>query len=205
MHTKVAYREEAYKVVASAGVVEYIRSVYTKEANMARKSYYELLKHPKWQAKRLEVLNRAEFRCQWCGDDETTLHVHHALYRKGAAPWEYEPHELVCVCEACHAEAHDVRAELDLALGMLNAVGGNDALWRIAGYARAVLAGHLAHREPRGSYFEVRDVDGAIGVADYFGLPYMAAFDAAERPGDPILAYDWHDLATIAPRFRKED
>jgi len=29
-------------------------------------SYYELLKHPKWQKKRLEILQRANFECVKC-------------------------------------------------------------------------------------------------------------------------------------------
>ena len=47
---------------------------------MARKSYYEKLLDPRWQKKRLEILNRDEFKCRSCGDDKSTLHVHHGYY-----------------------------------------------------------------------------------------------------------------------------
>lgn len=54
-----------------------------------QKSYIELLKHPKWQKKRLEVLKLAGFQCENCGSEEETLHIHHAYYEKGLAPWDY--------------------------------------------------------------------------------------------------------------------
>jgi hypothetical protein len=40
-------------------------------------SYYDLLKHPEWQKKRLKVLEAAEFECATCGSKDKTLHVHH--------------------------------------------------------------------------------------------------------------------------------
>ena len=66
-------------------------------------TYAEKLKDPRWQKKRLEVMEAADFKCQMCGNAEKTLHVHHVNYQKGAKPWEYEPHELKCFCEECHA------------------------------------------------------------------------------------------------------
>lgn len=74
-------------------------------------SYSELLRHPKWQRKRLEVMNAAGFRCEKCGDAETTLNVHHKKYRCGAKPWEYELHELECLCERCHQKEHGIKFE----------------------------------------------------------------------------------------------
>jgi len=74
-------------------------------------SYYELLKHPKWQKRRLEVLQEAGFRCEECGAEDATLHVHHAYYEKGLAPWDYLAQSLHCLCENCHKRAQD-RADL---------------------------------------------------------------------------------------------
>ena len=79
---------------------------------MAQKvSYYELLKHPKWQKRRLEVLQEAGFRCEKCGAEDATLHVHHAYYEKGLAPWDYPAQSLHNLCENCHKRAQD-RADL---------------------------------------------------------------------------------------------
>ena len=68
------------------------------------KPYFEKLKDPRWQKKRLEIMERAEFKCEWCGDEEKTLNVHHKFYRKGADPWDYPDHALTTLCEECHEE-----------------------------------------------------------------------------------------------------
>ena len=44
------------------------------------KSYKKLLKDPRWQKKRLKVLERAGWACEECGDTKTELHVHHTFY-----------------------------------------------------------------------------------------------------------------------------
>lgn len=64
-------------------------------------SYSDKLRHPKWQKKRLEILNRDGFCCRTCFDDEETLHVHHMVYQ-GENPWETENKYLVTLCEYCH-------------------------------------------------------------------------------------------------------
>lgn len=69
-------------------------------------TYSEKLKNPKWQKKRLEILNRDEFTCRHCGDKETTLHVHHLRYKKKSDPWDYENEELITICEECHEIEH---------------------------------------------------------------------------------------------------
>lgn len=66
------------------------------------KTYSEKLRDPRWQRKRLEVLNRDDFTCQLCGAKETELHVHHEAYKKGANPWEYDNSWLITYCKYCH-------------------------------------------------------------------------------------------------------
>ena len=67
--------------------------------------YSEKLKDPRWQRKRLEVFQHAEFQCQLCGEDKKTLHVHHSKY-DGREPWEYPLSMLICLCEDCHNQHH---------------------------------------------------------------------------------------------------
>lgn len=74
--------------------------------------YYEQLKDPRWQRKRLEILQRADFMCESCGSTTETLHVHHGRYRKGTSPWEYEEQELHCLCAGCHLQAEEYRDHL---------------------------------------------------------------------------------------------
>jgi hypothetical protein len=70
-------------------------------------SYSEKLKDPRWQKKRLEILNRDDFKCLVCGDGSETLHVHHKRYEKGCEPWDYPNEELCTLCETCHSSVHD--------------------------------------------------------------------------------------------------
>ena len=69
-------------------------------------SYSEDLKNPKWQKKRLEILNLHNFTCEQCGAQEKTLHVHHSRYIKGRKVWEYDNDVLMCLCEDCHRREH---------------------------------------------------------------------------------------------------
>lgn len=66
-------------------------------------SYQELLQHPKWQKKRLEILERDEYTCQLCQDTETQLQIHHLEYSYGINPWEYSNDKLITYCAICHA------------------------------------------------------------------------------------------------------
>lgn len=65
--------------------------------------YADKLRHPLWQKKRLEILERDKFTCQKCWDNETELHIHHSYYKNGANPWEYENDSLSALCKYCHA------------------------------------------------------------------------------------------------------
>lgn len=64
--------------------------------------YSTKLKNPKWQKKRLEILNRDNFTCQSCFDTETTLHVHHLHYFPNKEPWDISSDYLITLCENCH-------------------------------------------------------------------------------------------------------
>jgi hypothetical protein len=71
-----------------------------------KKPYSELLKDPRWQKKRLKVLERDNWLCASCGDGTSTLHVHHKKYKEGKKPWEYRLEMLISLCEQCHSEIH---------------------------------------------------------------------------------------------------
>jgi hypothetical protein len=70
------------------------------------KTYKDKLKSPKWQKRRLEIMERDGFQCQMCFDREETLTVHHKEYLKGLEPWEYEDKYLITLCEDCHESIH---------------------------------------------------------------------------------------------------
>jgi hypothetical protein len=80
-------------------------------ACMKHAPYSELLKDPRWQKKRLKVLEYAQWRCQFCGSKDRTLHVHHSYYTRGKMPWQYPEGSLVALCDSCHEKLHPERKE----------------------------------------------------------------------------------------------
>lgn len=70
-------------------------------------SYAQLLRDPRWQRKRLEILSRDQWRCKWCGCSDSTLHVHHHFYIKGRAPWQYLNSALITLCHECHTASEE--------------------------------------------------------------------------------------------------
>lgn len=64
--------------------------------------YKEQFSDPRWQKRRLEILQRDGFMCQKCGDNKTTLHVHHKFYTDGKCVWEYGDAALITLCSECH-------------------------------------------------------------------------------------------------------
>lgn len=86
-------------------------------------TYSEKLKDPRWQRKRLEILERDEWTCRDCLETSKPLHVHHCLYQSGKEPWEYDNNVLRTLCEDCHPERgaieHDVKLEFQRLLAML--------------------------------------------------------------------------------------
>jgi len=73
---------------------------------MNKLTYSEKLKDPRWQRKRLEIMQRDDFACRHCGNKEKTLNVHHLSYKAKTDVWDYEPDNLVTLCEICHENAH---------------------------------------------------------------------------------------------------
>lgn len=69
-------------------------------------TYSEKLKDPRWQRKRLEILNRDNWKCTNCGNDKLNLHVHHEKYF--GEPWEIDNSKLKTICHKCHEIEHGI-------------------------------------------------------------------------------------------------
>jgi 5-methylcytosine-specific restriction endonuclease McrA len=162
--TRVAPEKAVFRPVLSRS----FNAGLSPEKGMAtRKTYWEKLRDPRWQKRRLEVMQRAGFKCETCHDDSTTLNVHHKIYRKGAEPWEYADSELMCICEPCHEAATNSKKSLDEALAILD-------WWQIpivAGYAKGLYVGGCWEHENPDSLpplsFEPEEVEGlaaALGI-----------------------------------------
>jgi len=97
-------------------------------------TYSELLRDPRWQKRRLQIMDRDGFQCQECFDDKKTLNVHHRRYIRNRDPWEYDDGDLVTLCEDCHTEIGKSKRALDK---MLSSMTGF-ALNRMIGFAKGV-------------------------------------------------------------------
>ena len=82
--------------------------------------YSKLLRDPRWQKLKNTVLERDEYRCCACGDQESELHVHHGYYEHGRSPWDYESESLWTLCRACHGEAEVNRKRMIRLLGFVS-------------------------------------------------------------------------------------
>ena len=70
-------------------------------------NYSEQLKDPRWQRKRLEIMQRDNFKCTQCEDGKSTLNVHHRYYVAHRFCWEYPDFCLITLCENCHKSEGD--------------------------------------------------------------------------------------------------
>jgi hypothetical protein len=129
-------------------------------------SYSDLLRDPRWQRKRLEIMERDDWQCQECGDKATTLNVHHRRYVKGCKPWEYEDDDLVCLCQPCHGQITKAHAGIQIHIGRLDLRG----LERVLGYVSVLQA--LNDRSGAEYEFYIGSEPIAQGSADAVGLSH---------------------------------
>lgn len=97
---------------------------------MSKEEWLKQYKHPKWQKRRLEILNIYGFKCCSCHEENITLHVHHKWYNKGSKVWEYEDECFLVLCESCHENWHSMKK--DFMAGLVDTLirGGWD-VWDI--------------------------------------------------------------------------
>lgn len=84
------------------------------------KTYADKLKDPRWQKKRVHVLQRDEFTCQDCGGTRDTLHVHHCAYT-GMDPWDAPLNILLTLCDGCHERRQELENDAHTILGQIMA------------------------------------------------------------------------------------
>jgi len=68
--------------------------------------------HPKWQKKRLKILERDEYECRCCADTESKLNIHHFYYQRELKIWNYPDEHLITVCDKCHDKLHEFKIRL---------------------------------------------------------------------------------------------
>ena len=134
-----------------------------------KSNYWEKLKDPRWQRKRLEALNLSNFHCSSCGSDEKTLNVHHLYYKKGAEPWEYDVHtELQVLCEDCHKSEHKQEESFNESLQKFKR--DSPMLGLNLDFIKGVLDGLMLGATPYDEYLHVISAEHASGIALAHGI-----------------------------------
>lgn len=104
---------------------------------MTRDQYIQKLKDPRWQKRRLEILERDNWTCQLCEDKDSTLTVHHRYYEKGKDPWDYPDKCLTTLCETCHEDETRILAQAPELLNIIRR-----SLWGVDLESLAVAMAH---------------------------------------------------------------
>jgi hypothetical protein len=71
-----------------------------------RTQYQETLRDPRWQRKRLKIMERDNWACAICGATDQPLNVHHLEY--SGEPWEIADSQLITVCEDDHKDIEEM-------------------------------------------------------------------------------------------------
>ena len=142
-------------------------------------TFAEQIRHPNWQKRRLEIMDAAGWECENCGATDVTLNVHHKQYIKGRMYWEYERHELQCLCEDCHKDHHQDQDGLRRLLAEID-IGEVFAL--VAGFH------HISDWVDRGNVLQARQtspmtyaagliayLSAGLGIEDMYRVAEFAA------------------------------
>lgn len=135
--------------------------------------FWEKYKDPRWQRRRLEVMQNADFSCEGCGANDKPLNVHHKLYLRGHDPWEYNDLELMCLCEECHEQWHFQKRTFGVALQWIDL----HAYTEVVGYA----VGVAMRSCPPDVKATIRTSGGKVGSAKALGI----SLEDLERALDP--------------------
>jgi 5-methylcytosine-specific restriction endonuclease McrA len=101
------------------GCTELRLHLYSEECRAARlaqqaraarlyKMGAKYMEQEEWQVRRVQALTRAGYKCQTCGNRDTTLDVHHNNYERYG---NERPQDLVVLCRSCHQKIHEVVAD----------------------------------------------------------------------------------------------
>lgn len=162
------------------------------EMQMTDLAFKEQYRHPNWQRKRLEVMQRDEFVCQCCFSDETTLNVHHKRYIKGRMIWDYSNDLLVTLCGGCHESQHESSDGMKTVVSGLRVDGPgslSDGLKLLAGWANEEIGfGFEAFLDDYSFMYHLGEVASLLSIwsAKKDGMTELRDLLAATPPQDRI-------------------
>lgn len=85
-------------------------------------TYSEKLQDPRWQKKRLQVMNRDQWACVHCNQSENTLTVHHCRY--SGEPWDIDDQFLMTLCMDCHKTRQEAENDAKLMVAQISSLMG---------------------------------------------------------------------------------
>jgi hypothetical protein len=107
-------------------------------------------------------MQRAGFKCENCGSEDTTLNVHHGYYiKERTKPWDYPEQSLHCLCEKCHEHVTQLWGGIKVSLG----VQPIRELERFLGYLQGAL---LENDMVKGARFPTEKA--LLGFRDYTSI-----------------------------------
>ena len=115
-------------------------------------TYRDRLLDPRWQKKRLEIMDRDGFKCGYCPNTHITLHVHHKYYLPNADPWDYPNEALITLCENCHIIEEELKSCQGDFIRMLQKIG--------------FLNAHFEQCATRGKMLDFKDVYSFFSLGD---------------------------------------
>jgi hypothetical protein len=152
-------------------------------------TYSDKLRDPRWQKKRLEILERDGWACTCCEEPRKTLHVHHKKYNSN--PWDADDNDLVTLCEGCHKDLTGRIASLKGVIPLLDI--GSVAV--VAGFAKALIQSeqcvdvNLINAEEIDGFAQFHEVHPRKIEAIFYGrggpwgpISFSEMFDQIQRP-----------------------
>lgn len=106
-------------------------------------TYSQKLRDPRWQKKRLQILQRDGWRCKACGSSSKNLQVHHLYYAK-LDPWEYPDIVYQTLCEDCHNER---QAMVDNCINDVRLMLRNVSTEKLGGVLLSIIKSARKHSE----------------------------------------------------------
>lgn len=149
-----------------------------------KQNYAEFLKDPRWQKKRLEIMQRDNFTCQYCGATDKELQVHHRFYLNGRKPWEYSNSALITLCDNCHAYAH-------LNIEMKTDIGAKVGDIFYEEYSDYFIYGLIYHIDYVNQLIYTLTIDMGAGFSDCNSHKYpFSMFKDKTTPLDNVFLYE---------------
>jgi hypothetical protein len=136
-------------------------------------TYAQKLRDPRWQKKRLEVLESADWKCQSCSSGMKTLHVHHKQYIKGREPWEYDLTNFEALCEDCHQESHVDKDLINEILAALPSLMWQRVASLLAGYAFEHISDDVLSRTFSAHDYEAGKLAASLADLDISKFPLL--------------------------------